>query len=152
MKDYLRFAGRDEVLEAEWPSHSILSRVVLPHRMLSDGEAQKVKTGSPILRVQSVAYSCLARFQFQSHAFEPLFDDALTLVNDSEISVTDDEVVCVPNNRWNPFDHLAIDRLGFGKGIPDDLFQAMQSHICQQGGQNPTLRCALLGWGKNVGV
>src|SRR4051794_20551906 len=100
MKDYFLFAGGDEILVAERFSHRVLAGVVLPHRMLPDGEAQKIKARLSILPMQCVTDAGLARFQFQPHALKPLLDKIVALVNDLKIPVADDEVICITDNCW----------------------------------------------------
>jgi hypothetical protein len=108
--------------------------VVLSHWALPNGKAQEVETRRHLLLMQGVADAGFAWFQFQSHAFEPLLDDDLTLANDPEIPMADDKIVRIADNRWSPFDNPAVDPLGLREGIPDDFLQAMQSYVCQQGG------------------
>src|SRR5947209_1804734 len=101
---YLRLplAGFDEGLEAEGPPPPVPPRVVLAHPELADGEAQEVKPHPPFMLLQGVGDERLARLQFQAHAPQPGRDDLLALLDDGQVRVQYDQVVCVADHGWRP--------------------------------------------------
>ena len=68
----------DEGLEAEFLAASAVATVVFTHPKLPDGTAQEVESHPTFVDLQCVGDKRLARFQFQSHAFQPGDDDFLT--------------------------------------------------------------------------
>ena len=75
---------------------------------LSHRPAQKIEPYLPLIGVEGVSHLGLARFQFQTHAPQPVLNDLLTVSDDLKVRVQHDKGVCVADYGRCPTHLLAI--------------------------------------------
>src|SRR6266404_9496068 len=115
----------DEELEPQPLPRTVFTRLVFPHWVLSDIEAEKGETRFTVHRIASMGDASLAGFQFQSHVLKPFGKHLLTLLNNGQVLVKHHQVVGVSN-------HLrrieTLMKLG-GKSLHEEFFHAVQCNV-----------------------
>ena len=118
-------------------------RVVPTHGVLADLEPEEVEARLPPLGFQGMDDAGLLSVQFEPHALQPLFRQALTVLDDGFVPVEHHEVIRIPDNLGFPAHLDAFARLltaGFGGELGAEMrFEAVQGDIGQHGAEDRPL-------------
>src|SRR5271166_6037530 len=131
MPPYGILAGSDEGDKTERTSPAIARTSRRPHRELTDGASQEIKSRSAVHLVECVADPGLARLQFQSHLFQPGGNYFLTLSHNFLRCMENNEIIRVAD-QGGSMELLTFDPAG-RKSLLDQFFQSMECDVGQEG-------------------
>jgi len=118
------FAGSDDRLEAKRLTVSVSSRAVLSDWKLTHRKPKEVEPHVSMVFMERVGDPRLRRFEFQTHAHQPLAGETLTLLNDGQIVMYNHKVVGIHHNGRL--------RAPIRKGCTQMIFEAMESDVGEE--------------------